>query len=176
MKILRRFNDWMTGVLLACSGICVVAMTALLVANILVRSVHSSIFGTVEMVGWLAMGVNGFGFAYSQRKREHVAITMFTDRLPVRWRSGLDALGVAVGLFAVGAVVWGLWQYAGGIRVSGSASTSLEISYWWLVVVLVVGLVGFLLILIEDLLLTTRIALFGPEPAAVAHASVTQKE
>ena len=164
MTTLRRVNDKITGAFLALSGLAVVAMTLLLVTNMVVRATHSSIFGTVEMVGWLAMAVNGLGLAYSQRKREHVAITLFTDRLPVRWRAAFDALGVLLGLVFVLTIIWGLWQYADALRISGSASTSLEISYWWLVVVLVVGFVGFLSVLVEDLITTTRTALFGPLP------------
>jgi TRAP-type C4-dicarboxylate transport system permease small subunit len=152
MELLHAFNMRMSRLLLALSGLALVVMTLVTTANVVMRLVSESIFGTIEMVGWSAVCVNALALAYSQQCREHVAITLFTDWLPERYRRGLDAAGYVTGAVFAGAAAWGLWFFIGNMIRSGQLSTSLGIIYWPFVVVLFVGILALFLVLVEDFL------------------------
>lgn len=156
MELLHVFNNRMSRLLLVFSGIALVLLTLVTTANVVMRLVWESIFGTIEVVGWLAVCINGLALAYSQQRREHVAITLFTDRLSWRVQRSLDALGYVVGGLFAAATAWGLWFFIGNMIRSGQLSTSLGIIYWPFVVILLIGFASLVLILLEDFLAAIR--------------------
>lgn len=156
MEFLHNLNNRVAGLLLVLAGASLVAMTALTTLNVVMRVVAVSIFGTVEVVGWLAVGVNGLALAYSQQHKEHVAITLFTDRLPQIWQRRLDALGFLTGAGFAAVASWGLWLLITEMIRSGQLSTSLSIVYWPVVGALLIGVLGLLLMLIEDFAVAVR--------------------
>jgi TRAP-type C4-dicarboxylate transport system permease small subunit len=153
---LRIFNEKMARLQLVCAGLALIGMTILVSANVLMRVTFGSIFGTVEVAGWLAVCINALALAYSQQRREHVAITMFTDGLSLSYQRGLDALGYVAGIIFSAAASWGLYHYIINMIRSGQLSTSLSVIYWPFVAVLLIGMIGLLLVLVEDLAVAIR--------------------
>lgn len=47
-----------------------------------------------------------FPLAYVQRRKEHVFVSLFTDKLPPRARAVLDTLSVVIGITAFGLIGW----------------------------------------------------------------------
>ena len=156
MELLHAFNQRMARLQLICAGLSIIGMTILVTANVFMRVLYGSIFGTVEIAGWLAVCINALALAYSQQRREHVAITMFTDGLPLSYQRGLDALGYIAGIIFAAAAVWGLYFYIVNMIRSGQLSTSLSVIYWPFVAVLLIGMAGLLLVLVEDLAVAIR--------------------
>ncbi|GGK20509.1 TRAP transporter small permease subunit [Salinarimonas ramus] len=52
------------------------------------------------------------GGAYAMARGEHVRITVLFDRLPRRGRGVAETLALAIGLFYLGGLAWGLWGAA----------------------------------------------------------------
>jgi TRAP-type C4-dicarboxylate transport system permease small subunit len=47
-----------------------------------------------------------FPLAYVQRRKEHVFVTLFTEKFPIRVKAALDTFAVAVGAFAFTMIGW----------------------------------------------------------------------
>jgi TRAP-type C4-dicarboxylate transport system permease small subunit len=141
-------GDWL-GVI---SGTLLVAMMTLIFVNIVLRQlsrIWPDVFrvwvGTVEVVGWTAALIAGFALLYSQKKRAHIAIDIITSRINQRVRAiivGIMLLADAV-LFgmAVNRVVYLALDLRGRGGLPPRLSDTLQIPYWWAVMILAV-LVG----------------------------------
>lgn len=83
----------------ALSGITMLLMTIIVFIDVTSRQFGGRLPGAFETVESLMAIVAYFSLAYVQRSRGHVAITVFTRRLPASIKSLLDAFGCLLGLF-----------------------------------------------------------------------------
>jgi TRAP-type C4-dicarboxylate transport system permease small subunit len=137
-KVITRVGEWL-GVV---SGILLVVMMTVTVTNIILRQVWQAFGGTVEIVGWLAALVAGFALMYSQGKKAHIAIDIVTSRMnqKVRW--------IIVGMMLLfdsalfGLASWRVLLVAMRLLDGGRRSSTLQVEYWYVVMILAV-LIGF---------------------------------
>jgi TRAP-type C4-dicarboxylate transport system permease small subunit len=126
VKAVNRFGDWL-GVI---AGILLVAIMTLIVVNIVLRQVASPYGGTAEVVGYLTAMCAGFSLLYSQKKRAHIAIDIFTTKMAKRPRAALTAV---MNLIAVAVFSMATWQIAARamtMQKNGTLSDTLQIAYY----------------------------------------------
>lgn len=66
------------------AGWCLVAMTALTCADVVLRMFRRPILGTFEIVGFLGAAVASFAIAHTTIHRGHVAVEVLVTRLPAK--------------------------------------------------------------------------------------------
>lgn len=145
-----------TNALAHVAGFTLLLMLVLTVGNIVLRLVASPYHGTFEIVGLLAVVVNGLALAAAQRSKSHIAVDLFMNRVSTRAQLwvGAGVTIVAVALFVL--LAQQLVSYGLNLRDQGAVTESLRLPFWPVALVLAVGVVGLALALLGDLLAIRR--------------------
>lgn len=138
------------------AGTALVLMLALTVGNIVLRLVAAPYHGTFEIVGLLAVVVNGLALAAAQQSKSHIAIDLVMNRFSGRVQLYLGAAVtvVAIGLFVL--LTQQLVSYGLNLRDQGAVTESLRLPFWPVALVLAAGVAGLALALVGDLLQIRR--------------------
>lgn len=133
-----------------------VLMLSLTVGNIVLRLVATPYHGTFEIVGLLAVVVNGLALAAAQQSKSHIAIDLVMNRFSVRVQLYLGAIVtvVAIGLFVL--LTQQLVSYGLNLRDQGAVTESLQLPFWPVALLLAAGVAGLALALAGDLLQIRR--------------------
>ncbi|WP_024805453.1 TRAP transporter small permease [Nocardia sp. BMG51109] len=108
-------------VLEALAVLSLAAITLLLFANATLRFAAGAPIGwTEEIVTGLMLWLTMFGFVLGVRRRESIAVTAFTDRLPARLRAWVALCVEVLGAFVLLHLAWYAYQY---VLVFGGDST-----------------------------------------------------
>ena len=103
-KIIFKINE--KGSLIG--GICLVAMMALIVSNIIFRLTGHVVTGSYELSELLIVVTASFAMGYAAIHETHVDVDIFVSKLSARWRSILSAFTSALSL-----ITWTLTAWAG---------------------------------------------------------------
>jgi TRAP-type C4-dicarboxylate transport system permease small subunit len=112
------------------SGIALTMMMCLVFINVLLRVVWRPILGTYEFTALLASVTISFALAHCAAQKGHVAISLFTDRLPERAQGICEAIVGAIGTGLFSVLCWQSIIHAGVIRRSGEVSFTTEVPFW----------------------------------------------
>ena len=108
------------------------AMTAIGFANVVVRYLTSHSFAATEEIlvnGFVLMTV--FGAAIAARRGEHLAVTLFYDRLGTRGRMVLLWLQAALAGILLLLSTWFTGELVANQMRSGTTSYGLQLPAWW---------------------------------------------
>lgn len=133
------------------AGACITLDVILICANIIGRTAGHPIFGTYEMVGWTTAIATGFGVAYTQAHRGHVAIDNLTSILPKRWQFVSEVTVYMLSIVTFGLASWKLFEYARNAHHSGSSSISLHFHYYPIVYMVSLAMICMTIILLAQL-------------------------
>lgn len=104
------------------AGIALVVMMVMTAISAFGRFFFSMPIPDVEAIAeMLLVGVVFLPLAYTQAKREHVVVTLFTDSASAVMRSRLIWLGCLVGFVAFAILLYGLYQGASRAFATGDA-------------------------------------------------------
>lgn len=115
-------------------------MTAIGFVNVVVRYLTSYSFAATQeflLYGFLLLTV--FGAALAARKGEHLAVTLFTDKLPESMRGPAKIFATVLSLGLLVLTVWFCFQLVLNQRSSGIVSPGLQIPEWYYSVGLPIG-------------------------------------
>jgi len=85
----------------------VIPMMVLTSADAVARDVWSrTIPGAFEMSSFMLSVFVLLGLAYAQQMKDHVHVTILTDRLPAKWRDALNILTTLLSMFIVAILCW----------------------------------------------------------------------
>jgi len=109
--IIDRLSQGFNWVILTLTGISVallVPMMFLVAGDVIGRYILKSPIPAVFEINsnFLMVLVVFFPLAYVHRRREHVFVTLFTERLPQRIKAALDTFSVTLGAVAFGLIGW----------------------------------------------------------------------
>ena len=94
---MKRLEQILVRVLEISFSICFLVMFALVVTQVILRYVfNESIGGANELATILFAYTSALGIAVGIAKRDHMAISWFTERLPLRARKVIDVLGLVL--------------------------------------------------------------------------------
>lgn len=124
----RRLNGWGASV----AGFALLAMVLIGAIDVVLgRGLNLSVAGARELTEILMVAAALLGMALSQQRREHVRVTLLTDRLPATARRWLDRLGLVLTLLLMLAISGYGFQSALQSFQSGEFSPgSLPVPIW----------------------------------------------
>lgn len=110
-RIIDRMSWVFTGIVRTLTWIAVallVPMMFLVAGDVIARYLLKSPIPAVFEINscFLMVMVVFFPLAYVHRKKEHVFVTLFTEKLSIRVKAVLDTFSVSVGAFAFGMIGW----------------------------------------------------------------------
>ena len=147
--LLGRLNRAM----LAIGAVCLAAMAVLTGADVLSRGVaNRPIFGTEELVSFLAVLVVAFALPAAHSERSHIGVELFMRFFPRQVRRIMRLITDLAALGLYGVVTWRMVDYGLAQRASGEVSMNLELPEYWIVFILAFGFLVFTLTILKDLL------------------------
>ena len=140
MKHFNTLLDRTSGILQYAGAAALTLMMLLTVADVVGRFFKHPIFGSVELVGFLAVIVAAAALPHTYKIDGHVGVEIVTRMLPAKirlWVALVTRL-LSLGLFAV--IAWQMFVYAADLKAAGDVSMNLEFPVHYLVYVLAAGL------------------------------------
>ena len=124
---LLRLTEWLA----IAGGLVLVFAILVTVTSVVMARFGRPILGDIEIVSLAAGVAIALFLPYCQMQGGNVVITIFTDRLPQRWRAGLDLVMTIAFAVVVVVLTWRLMQ--GGIDAygRGRASMFLQLPQSW---------------------------------------------
>lgn len=136
------------GFWLSAAGVCVV--TVLITVDVILRLLGHPILGSYEVISIVMTVVVFASFAYGQREKRHIHVTMFIRRLPAAARLVVFGMTSLLSTAIVGCAAYAAFSQAGSAVDSGSATGVLEIPFYPFYYIEGLALALFTLVLLID--------------------------
>lgn len=122
------------------AGLILAATALLIVTNILGRALlNRPILGTYEMVGYLTAAAIGLALARCAVENSHIAISFFTDRLPLRVQPLIEAIvGLPVFVFLC-FTTYHLIIFGNRVAASGEVAPTTQYIFYPIIYILALG-------------------------------------
>ncbi len=126
MSIIWKISDWLLEQLKNVGAVCLVGMMALTCVDVVGRYLGRPIFGSVELVGYMAIIAVAAALPYTHQAKAHIGVEILTRLLSERVQLIIDVItGVAsLALFVI--ITWRMMVYSQTIKNSGEVSMNLE--------------------------------------------------
>lgn len=143
--LLNRLNTWLR----AAGALALTAMMLLTVFDVTGRFFKHPIFGSVELVGFLAVIVMAAALPYTYQKDGHVGVEILVRLLPRKHRMALEVITRSLSFLLFSIIAWQMVVYAADLKASGEVSMNLEFPVYLIVYVLAGCLVIFTLTILQ---------------------------
>jgi C4-dicarboxylate transporter, DctQ subunit len=128
-----KFAYWFSDLLKKVAGVCLVAMMALTVADVIGSLFGAPILGSEEMVGLIAALLLACALPATEMEKGHIGVDLLIMHAPKRFRRVNDLIlsVLEVALFSL--VAWQLFSYATKLRTVGQVSATLQFPTYYLI-------------------------------------------
>jgi TRAP-type C4-dicarboxylate transport system permease small subunit len=126
MQTLLTSIQWISDRLKILGAACLAGMTFLTCADVVGRYLGHPIFGSVEIVGFMAILSVGLALPYTHQEKGHIGVEIITQMLSKRTQIIIDICTGSTAFLVFAIVTWRMLLYAGTIKKSGEVSMSLE--------------------------------------------------
>ncbi len=147
-KALDKFSD----ILKFIGSVSLAGMMLLTVVDVIGRFFKYPIFGSVELVGFMATIVVATALPYTYKLDGHVGVEILVRLLSKRTQIIMDIFTGLISLCLFGLITWQMFLYAKDIHETGEVSMNLEFPIYYIIYLLAFGLVAFTLTIIEKIL------------------------
>lgn len=131
---------------------CLLLMTAVTGVDVVGRLMGHPLFGSEEIVTFLAVCIVAMSLPYAHTEHSHIGVEIFVRYMPKRIRHGLKLARSLTALVLFGIVTWRMTDYAVTMSESGTVSMNLELPEYYVVYVLAFGFLIFSLHLLRDVI------------------------
>jgi TRAP-type C4-dicarboxylate transport system permease small subunit len=125
MNTFLKTVEWITGKLKMAGAACLAGMTFLTCADVVGRFFRHPIFGSVEIVGFMATLAVAMALPYTDKIRGHVGVEILVRKFSERTQAIIDLLTRILSLALFGLVAWRMILYAYTMQESGEVSVIL---------------------------------------------------
>ncbi|MBU8848466.1 MAG: TRAP transporter small permease [Desulfobacterales bacterium] len=151
MSILSTILDKFSGFLKIIGATAITAMMLLTVVDVIGRFFKHPIFGSVELVGFLATIVVAAALPYTYKVEGHVGVEILVRLLSKKTQLIIDLFTRTLSLVLFCLVTWQMFLYAKDIRKTGEVSMNLEFPIYYIIYLLAFGLLVFSVTIIETI-------------------------
>lgn len=143
MILPNRFLNLVSDLLRSAGALALTLMMLITVADVAGRFFKHPIFGSVELVGFLAVAVAAAALPHTYKVGGHVGVEIITRLLPRKTRLVLDLFTQTLTLLLFSVAAWQMFVYAKDMQQAGEVSMNLEFPLHYIVLVLAVSLAFF---------------------------------
>jgi TRAP-type C4-dicarboxylate transport system permease small subunit len=147
-KTLDKFSD----IFKVIGGMAITAMMALTVFDVVGRFFKHPIFGSIEIIGFLAAIAVAAALPYTHKVDGHVGVEILVRLLPKKIQISLKIITQTLTLFLFSLITWQMFLYAKELDKTGEVSMNLGFPIHYLVYLIACGLVVFSLTIIETII------------------------
>lgn len=146
--VLDKFSDFLKII----GAIALTSMMLLTVVDVIGRFFKHPIFGSVELVGFLATIIVAAALPYTHKVDGHVGVEILVRLLSKKAQICFDIFTRSLSLVLFSIITWQMFLYAKDIRETGEVSMNLEFPIYYIVYLLAFGLLIFSVTILETIL------------------------
>jgi len=154
MKFIQQILGFLNKLVIIIGGIAVLALMSLATINVCFRIFGKPYGGTYELVAFLGAVVTAFALGYTQKKRSHIVVDIFTDRYPEKLKKIVESIGFFVCTIFFAIIAWVILRWGLQIARSGEVSETLKIVYYPFIFCVAIGFLVLSFTLLVDFLNT----------------------
>lgn len=145
---LDKFSNLLKGI----GGIALTCMMLLTVVDVIGRFFKHPIFGSVELVGFLATIVVAAALPYTHKIDGHVGVEILVRLLSEKAQLWFDIVTRSLSLVLFSLITWQMFLYAQDIRHTGEVSMNLEFPIYYIIYLLAFALLVLSVTILETIL------------------------
>ncbi len=135
---------------------CLGGMTLLTCVDVVGRKLGHPIFGSVELVGFMATLAAALALPYTHHVQGHIGVEIVVKNFSERTQKTFDLFTNILALVFFSLVTWRMFVYAGTIRASGEVSISLKFPEHLIILAVAVSFLVFVLTIFEEIVSISR--------------------
>ncbi|MBE9573758.1 MAG: TRAP transporter small permease [Proteobacteria bacterium] len=143
--------EWVLDKLKIIGAACLVGMTFLTCADIVGRLFGHPIFGSVEIVGFMATLAVAMALPYTEKIKGHVGVEILVRLLSERTQAIIDICAGILSLALFSLVTWRMTLYAHTMQKSGEVSMNLELPEYMIIYITAFCFLIFVLIIFQGI-------------------------
>jgi TRAP-type C4-dicarboxylate transport system permease small subunit len=151
MRVISQALNKITDVLKLIGAVALTAMMMLTVVDVIGRFFKSPIFGSVELVGFLATIIVAAALPYTYKMDGHVGVEILVRLLSEKTQTWIDVVTRSITLILFILITWQMFLYAHDITKTGEVSMNLEFPIYYIVYLLAVALLIFSITIVETI-------------------------
>ncbi|MBU0970951.1 MAG: TRAP transporter small permease [Proteobacteria bacterium] len=151
MKMIFTMLDRFSGFLKLIGAIALTCMMMLTVVDVIGRFFRHPIFGSVELVGFLATILVASALPYTYKVDGHVGVEILVRLFSKKIQLWIDIFTRSLSLVLFGLITWQMFLYAKDIRHTGEVSMNLEFPIYYIVYLLAFGMLIFSVTILETI-------------------------
>ena len=151
MKMIFTMLDRFSGFLKLIGGVALTSMMLLTVVDVIGRFFKHPIFGSVELIGFLATIIVAAALPYTYKVDGHVGVEIVVRLLSKRAQICIDIFTRSVSLILFSLITWQMFLYARDIHETGEVSMNLEFPIYYIVYLLAFGMLIFSVTILETI-------------------------
>jgi len=156
MNIFWRIVEWVLDKMKIIGAGCLVGMTLLTCVDVVGRAFGHPVFGSVEIVGFMATLAVLMALPYTHQVQGHIGVELVVRWLSEKTQIYIDICTGILSLSLFGLITWRMTLYANTIQESGEVSMNLELPEYLVIYVTAFCMLTFSLIILKDIMTNIR--------------------
>ena len=156
MEKANRLLEWFSNKLRLLGACCLMGMTLLTCADVIGRYFRHPIYGSMELVGFMATLSCIMALPYTHEVKGHIGVEILVRLLSEKVRAIIAVCTNVLSLLLFTVVTWCMTQYALTMKQSGEVSISLKLPEYAVIFVTAFCFLIFTLIILKDILTDIR--------------------
>nr|NJM01387.1 TRAP transporter small permease [Desulfobacula sp.] len=152
MTLFSKTLDKFSAILKIIGCIAITAMMVLTVFDVVGRFFKHPIFGSIEIIGFLAAITVAAALPYTHKVEGHVGVEILVRLLPKKIQTGIKIITQALTLFLFCLISWQMFLYARELDKTGEVSMNLHFPVHYLAYLISFGLVIFSVTILETMI------------------------
>ena len=144
--------NWIVDKLKIVGAVCLVGMTFLTCADVVGRFFRHPIFGSVELVGFMATLSVAMALPYTQQIKGHIGVEILVRVFSEKVQTIIDTCTSFLSLSLFVITTWRMAIYAREMHQSGEVSMNLEFPEYTIIYVTAFCFIIFSLIILQDII------------------------
>jgi TRAP-type C4-dicarboxylate transport system permease small subunit len=156
MDVFWKTIEWLVDKMRVVGAACLVGMTFLTCADVIGRFFRHPIFGSVEIVGFMATTAVAMALPYTDKIRGHVGVELVVRLLSDRKQTIIDICTRVLSLALFCIITWRMIVYAYDMQKSGEVSMNLEFPEYLVIYITSFCLLIFTFVILRDIIINIK--------------------
>ncbi len=156
MNIFLKIVEWLLQKMKIIGAACLVGMMFLTCTDVVGRLMGHPIFGSVELVGFMATLAVAMALPYTHQVKGHIGVEILWQVFSEKTRAIVDLCTSILSLGLFGVVTWRMALYAHTIQKSGEVSMNLELPEHIIIYTVAFCFIIFTFIILQNIIQTIK--------------------
>ncbi len=152
MNFFWKIIQWVLDKMKIIGAVCLVGMTYLTCADVVGRTFGYPIFGSVEIVGFMATLAVVMAMPYTHQVQGHIGVEILVRLFSEKTQTIIEICTGIASLILFAIITWRMVVYARTMKESGEVSMNLELPEHFIIFITAFCLLTFTLIIFKDLI------------------------